>query len=135
MFLRHVPAKYKDEAPVVVTDDKGVDQWLYQGRPQGAHRGRCGSCANALVDVIDAGPHLGESGGSRPHSSAGQDTTALSPLTPKSNSKRPKSSRLTEEDLHRHRRAVQDRKPRCFSGILDGRLIGSDNTADPRRRR
>ena len=35
MFLRHVPAKYKDEAPIVVTDDKGVDQWMYQGRPQG----------------------------------------------------------------------------------------------------
>src|ERR1700751_2947964 len=34
MFLRHVPAKYKDEAPVVVTDDKGVDHWIYQGRPQ-----------------------------------------------------------------------------------------------------
>ena len=31
----HVPAKYKDEAPIVVTDDKGVDQWMYQGRPQG----------------------------------------------------------------------------------------------------
>ncbi len=35
MFVRHVPAKYKDEAPIVVTDDKGVDQWMYQGRPQG----------------------------------------------------------------------------------------------------
>ena len=35
MFVRHVPAKYKDEAPIVVTDDKGVDQWIYQGRPQG----------------------------------------------------------------------------------------------------
>src|SRR5438309_11856960 len=35
MFLSHVPAKYKAEAPVVVTDDKGVDQWMYQGRPQG----------------------------------------------------------------------------------------------------
>ena len=35
MFLNHVPAKYKDEAPIVVTDDKGVDQWMYQGRPQG----------------------------------------------------------------------------------------------------
>ena len=35
MFVRHVPAKYVDEAPVVVTDDKGVDQWMYQGRPQG----------------------------------------------------------------------------------------------------
>ena len=35
MFLRHVPGKYKDEAPIVVTDDNGVDQWMYQGRPQG----------------------------------------------------------------------------------------------------
>ena len=35
MFLNHVPAKYKSEAPIVVTDDKGVDQWMYQGRPQG----------------------------------------------------------------------------------------------------
>ena len=35
MFLNHVPAKYKSEAPIVVTSDKGVDQWMYQGRPQG----------------------------------------------------------------------------------------------------
>ena len=35
MFLRHVPAKYKAEAPIVVVDDKGIDQWMYQGRPQG----------------------------------------------------------------------------------------------------
>ncbi|OBF49643.1 amidohydrolase [Mycobacterium sp. 852002-53434_SCH5985345] len=35
MFLRHVPAKYKAEAPIVVVDDQGVDQWMYQGRPQG----------------------------------------------------------------------------------------------------
>jgi hypothetical protein len=35
MFLRHVPAKYKKEAPIVVTDDNGVDQWIYQGSPQG----------------------------------------------------------------------------------------------------
>ncbi len=35
MFLNHVPEKYKAEAPIVVTDDKGVDQWFYQGRPQG----------------------------------------------------------------------------------------------------
>ena len=34
MFLNHVPAKYKDEAPIVVTDDNGVDQWIYQGRPR-----------------------------------------------------------------------------------------------------
>ena len=39
MFARHVPAKYRDEAPkVVVTDDKGVDQWMYQGRPTGRQR-------------------------------------------------------------------------------------------------
>jgi hypothetical protein len=35
MFLRHVPTKYKDEAPIVVTDAHGIDQWVYQGRPQG----------------------------------------------------------------------------------------------------
>ena len=35
MFLNHVPAKYKADAPIVVTDEKGVDQWMYQGRPQG----------------------------------------------------------------------------------------------------
>lgn len=35
MFLRHVPAKYRDEAPTVVTDHNGVDQWMYQGKPQG----------------------------------------------------------------------------------------------------
>ena len=35
MFLRHVPKKYQDEAPTVVTDAQGVDQWIYQGRPQG----------------------------------------------------------------------------------------------------
>ena len=32
--LRHVPAKYKDEAPVVVNKD-GIDTWMYQGKPQG----------------------------------------------------------------------------------------------------
>ena len=35
MFLNHVPEKYKAEAPIVVTDDKGVDQWMYMGKPQG----------------------------------------------------------------------------------------------------
>ena len=34
MFERHVPAKYRDEAPTVVMDD-GVEQWKFQGRPQG----------------------------------------------------------------------------------------------------
>ena len=31
MFLNHVPDKYKADAPVVETDEKGVDQWMYQG--------------------------------------------------------------------------------------------------------
>ncbi|MFZ2241564.1 MAG: amidohydrolase family protein [Gordonia amarae] len=35
MFLRHVPEKYKDQAPVVFTDDKGVDKWMYQGKQAG----------------------------------------------------------------------------------------------------
>ena len=35
MFLRHVPAKYREEAPIVATDERGIDQWMYQGRPQG----------------------------------------------------------------------------------------------------
>ncbi|OBH51769.1 hypothetical protein A5685_15740 [Mycobacterium colombiense] len=34
MFLRHVPAKYKDEAPIVVNEN-GIDTWMYQGKPQG----------------------------------------------------------------------------------------------------
>lgn len=51
MFLRHVPAKYRDEAPIVVTDDKGVDQWMYQGRPQGV------SGLNAVVSwPAEVGP-------------------------------------------------------------------------------
>ena len=29
MFDAHVPAKYKDQAPRVVTDDNGVEQWWY----------------------------------------------------------------------------------------------------------
>ena len=28
-------SKYRKEAPVVVTDDKDVDRWIYQGKPQG----------------------------------------------------------------------------------------------------
>jgi predicted TIM-barrel fold metal-dependent hydrolase len=35
MFARHVPAKYKDEAPHVETNEKGVDQWIYQGKVTG----------------------------------------------------------------------------------------------------
>ncbi|HQV57677.1 MAG TPA: hypothetical protein PKV27_06675, partial [Ilumatobacteraceae bacterium] len=29
MFDAHVPAKYKDQAPRVVTDDNGIEQWWY----------------------------------------------------------------------------------------------------------
>ena len=35
MFARHVPAKYKDEAPKVIVTEQGVDQWVYQGKPTG----------------------------------------------------------------------------------------------------
>ena len=35
MFERHVPDKYKDDAPKVVTNDKGVEQWLFQGAAAG----------------------------------------------------------------------------------------------------
>jgi len=35
MFAHHVPAKYADQAPHVVTDERGVDQWIYQGKVTG----------------------------------------------------------------------------------------------------
>ena len=33
MFERHVPAKYRDRAPVVKVDANGREQWWYEGRP------------------------------------------------------------------------------------------------------
>jgi predicted TIM-barrel fold metal-dependent hydrolase len=35
MFERHVPAKYADQAPKVVTTDAGVDQWIFEGQTAG----------------------------------------------------------------------------------------------------
>ncbi|MGW5071777.1 amidohydrolase family protein [Rhodococcus sp. NPDC004095] len=35
MFDRHVPAKYKDYAPKVVLDEKGIERWIYRDRPTG----------------------------------------------------------------------------------------------------
>ncbi|TCN51187.1 putative TIM-barrel fold metal-dependent hydrolase [Rhodococcus sp. SMB37] len=35
MFARHVPAKYRDEAPKVIVTEQGIDQWVYQGKPTG----------------------------------------------------------------------------------------------------
>ncbi|MEX5706880.1 MULTISPECIES: amidohydrolase family protein [unclassified Parafrankia] len=35
MFKNHVPANLVDQAPHVVRNDKGVDQWIYQGRVTG----------------------------------------------------------------------------------------------------
>ena len=32
MYDRHVPAKYKDEAPKVVRNDEGIDMWVFQGQ-------------------------------------------------------------------------------------------------------
>jgi hypothetical protein len=31
MYKKHVPAKWLDEAPTVVRNDDGVDQWVFQG--------------------------------------------------------------------------------------------------------
>jgi predicted TIM-barrel fold metal-dependent hydrolase len=31
MYQRHVPAKWKDQAPKVVRNDRGVDEWVFQG--------------------------------------------------------------------------------------------------------
>ena len=38
MFDAHVPAKYKDQAPRVVTDDNGIQQWWY-GNVKGRNLG------------------------------------------------------------------------------------------------
>ena len=32
MYLRHVPAKWRDRAPKIVRDESGVDQWVFQGQ-------------------------------------------------------------------------------------------------------
>jgi len=32
MYDRHVPAKYKDDAPRVVRNDEGIDMWIFQGQ-------------------------------------------------------------------------------------------------------
>ncbi len=35
MFERHVPEKYKGDAPRVVTNDSGIEQWTFQGATAG----------------------------------------------------------------------------------------------------
>jgi predicted TIM-barrel fold metal-dependent hydrolase len=35
MFDRHVPRKWADQAPKVVANEQGIDQWVYRGRPTG----------------------------------------------------------------------------------------------------
>ncbi|WP_137872104.1 amidohydrolase family protein [Rhodococcus sp. Q] len=35
MFEKHVPSKWKDLAPKVILDDKGVERWIYRDRPTG----------------------------------------------------------------------------------------------------
>ncbi|GAA3390569.1 amidohydrolase family protein [Cryptosporangium minutisporangium] len=35
MFARHVPAKWAEYAPHVITDDRGIDQWMYRGKQTG----------------------------------------------------------------------------------------------------
>jgi predicted TIM-barrel fold metal-dependent hydrolase len=36
MFERHVPEKYKGDAPRVVTNDSGIEQWTFQGATAGS---------------------------------------------------------------------------------------------------
>ena len=31
MYLNHVPKKYLDQAPKVITNADGIDQWVFQG--------------------------------------------------------------------------------------------------------
>ncbi len=35
MFDAHLPTKWAEYAPRIVTDDHGVDRWLYRGRQVG----------------------------------------------------------------------------------------------------
>jgi predicted TIM-barrel fold metal-dependent hydrolase len=35
MFDRHVPKKWADQAPKLVTSEQGIDQWMYRGKPAG----------------------------------------------------------------------------------------------------
>ncbi len=35
MFERHVPAKYRDQAPRLVRDDDGFEHWIYEGKDVG----------------------------------------------------------------------------------------------------
>jgi hypothetical protein len=32
MYERHVPAKWRDQAPKIVRNDEGVDLWVFQGQ-------------------------------------------------------------------------------------------------------
>ena len=32
MYDRHLPAKYRDQAPKIVRNDEGIDQWVFQGQ-------------------------------------------------------------------------------------------------------
>jgi predicted TIM-barrel fold metal-dependent hydrolase len=32
MYDRHLPARYKDQAPKIVRNDQGIDQWVFQGQ-------------------------------------------------------------------------------------------------------
>ena len=32
MYDRHLPAKYRDQAPKIVRNDQGIDQWVFQGQ-------------------------------------------------------------------------------------------------------
>ena len=99
MFLRHVPEKYKDQAPVVFTDEKGVDKWMYQGKQAGV------SGLNAVV-TLDRDGALSEARASTERWRSGAPRGPLDgvPVTIKEASDMRKGDRL---DGHgpRHRRA------------------------------
>ena len=39
MYDRHVPAKWRDQAPKIVRNDEGVDLWVFQGQATSTHFG------------------------------------------------------------------------------------------------
>ena len=39
MYNRHVPAKWRDQAPKIVRNDEGVDLWVFQGQATSTHFG------------------------------------------------------------------------------------------------
>ena len=56
MFERHVPDKYKQDAPRVETDDRGIQQWWY-GDLKGRNLGLNAVAGDTLPEEGSRGPH------------------------------------------------------------------------------